>query len=51
MIQERDLGVAFDKDVKLRFHISNCVNKANGAVGFNKKNICILGQKIFKKIV
>ena len=43
--------VTFDKDLKFRFHISNSVNKANGTVGFNKNNLCIIGPKIKLQIV
>lgn len=53
--QEKDLGVTFDKDMKFRVHINNCVNKANRTVGLIKRTFAFLDQrsltKLFKSLV
>ena len=47
---ERDLGVQFDKDLKFRNHISNCINKANRITGLVRRSFVDVKLKSFKKL-
>lgn len=48
--EERDLGVLYDKDLKFRHHISNCINKANGITSLIRRTFLHVNVKQFRKL-
>lgn len=48
--QEKDLGIIFDTEMKLKHHISNCINKGNRIVGLLKRTFAFLDKRSLSKL-
>ena len=46
----KDLGITFDKELKFRQHISNCINKGNQITGLVRRSFLHVKKKPFKKL-
>ena len=44
------MGVLYDKDLKFRHHIGNCINKANGITSLIRRTFLHVNMKQFRKL-